>query len=316
MATPVTVYRWDDVGAPQVVDGRPSEYLNVLKKCLIEGYGTKVGLGWSLLDEETAAPYCAFINDNSIGSGGAAMFSASNDNVGQKVTVRGAQDYIDRVNYSRSTPYHAFDYASAGGGMNKYWILIGTGKAFYFFCYSDYSMETNKTTTRHVISFFIGDMNSLIPNDPATFICIAGVQNNSNTSWSYSLPYKFGEVNLVNISSIHPLDGTDNATQFSITSLFSVYGYVNGNHTSAPNILVLSPSYIALGSGSIISSSQYQNETQPFIRGLVPGLFIASDAGYKDDVPPVIKELNGANHYLIPTCNSNTGCAWINLESW
>ncbi|MEI8642731.1 hypothetical protein P4S56_00375 [Pseudoalteromonas sp. Hal056] len=35
----VNVYRWDDEGAPQIVEGRPSEFINVLKNVWLMGMG-------------------------------------------------------------------------------------------------------------------------------------------------------------------------------------------------------------------------------------------------------------------------------------
>ncbi|TMS62704.1 hypothetical protein [Pseudoalteromonas sp. S3173] len=316
MALPVTMYRWDDVGAPQIVDGKPSEYMNVLKKCLVEGYGSKASLGWSLIDEETAVPHCAFMNNTTIGSGGVAMFSSTDDAIGQKVIVRGVQDYVDRNVYSRSSPYHAFDYGSLSTYLNKNWILIGTGKAFYFFCFSDATMVTNATGTMFTISFFMGDINSLVPNDPAPFICLSGVKNSTSTSWSYTLPYKFSDSNLDRIGSIHPTDGTDSPSEFTIMSLFDNWAGVAGNTTSAANIRVMSPCYTLMETGSLKQSSPYQNDLTPFVRGLIPGLFIADAPGHRNDVPPVIKDIEGSSYYLTPSSNTGTSCAWINLEAW
>ena len=69
MAQAVTVYRWDDPGAPQIVDGRPSEFINVFKKCLVEGYGDKQPLGWQVQLEE-AINKISFINDVTAGGSG------------------------------------------------------------------------------------------------------------------------------------------------------------------------------------------------------------------------------------------------------
>lgn len=49
MAQAVTVYRWDDPGAPQLTQTHGSA-VDVLKKCLIDGYGTKSAAGWVLED--------------------------------------------------------------------------------------------------------------------------------------------------------------------------------------------------------------------------------------------------------------------------
>lgn len=51
---PVKVYRWDDVGAPQL-DKTPNCMATIFKACLVTGYGTKEGAGWTLPFEDTAA---------------------------------------------------------------------------------------------------------------------------------------------------------------------------------------------------------------------------------------------------------------------
>ena len=78
MGLPVTVYRYTDPGAPQVNNGTPSEWINVLKKVLVEGYGTKVGLGWTVEFENAAAFKIAFRNKVADGgSGGYVQFSSN-----------------------------------------------------------------------------------------------------------------------------------------------------------------------------------------------------------------------------------------------
>lgn len=49
MAQALTVYRWDDLGAPQLTQTHGSA-VDVLKKCLIDGYGAKSAAGWVLED--------------------------------------------------------------------------------------------------------------------------------------------------------------------------------------------------------------------------------------------------------------------------
>ncbi|MCL1048940.1 hypothetical protein L2755_04755, partial [Shewanella abyssi] len=63
MGLPARIYRWDDEGAPTVVrDTRMSDIISLLKKCLIEGYGEKEGLGWSLAFDDPANLKVAFRN--------------------------------------------------------------------------------------------------------------------------------------------------------------------------------------------------------------------------------------------------------------
>lgn len=317
MAQAVTVYRWDDPGAPQVVDGRPSEYLNILKKCLVEGYGSKTGLGWSVTSEDEVSPLLVVKNNVSVGgSGGYAMFSSPDNAAGQTITCRGLLDFVDRDNFSRSSPFFGMSTTLSAAALLKNWILIGTGKAFYFFSYNQMTMVANYTNTQYVMSFFMGDIDSLYPNDQAAFTSFSGAKNTTSTSWSYTLSYIFGEGSTRSLSTIYALDGTDSKEDMTIISLFSTVTKINGDHNGDADIKILSPCYSALSFGDLDKSAPFQNDVNAFIRGTIPGMFVASNAGYRNNVPPVIKNLGGTNYYLIPSGRLNTGCVWINLESW
>lgn len=82
MASPtVNFYSSTDVDAP-ILNAEPGSLITVLNACLVNGYGTKSGAGWTLLGQGTAAsnPYTAmyqmgsgsrcvlYVNDNSTGS--------------------------------------------------------------------------------------------------------------------------------------------------------------------------------------------------------------------------------------------------------
>lgn len=74
MGLPVTVYRWDDDGAPQITNRTPSEMVDVLKKVLVTGYGTKASLGWNIAFEDVGTQKIAFRNNTTLGSGGYVQF--------------------------------------------------------------------------------------------------------------------------------------------------------------------------------------------------------------------------------------------------
>ncbi|MFT7565812.1 MAG: hypothetical protein ACI846_000098 [Pseudoalteromonas distincta] len=316
MALPVTMYRWDDDGAPQVVDGKPSEYMNVLKKCLVEGYGTKTGLGWSVEEEIASPPSLSLKNDLTVGgSGGCAFFSSDNDTNTGNVRVEGCQDYVDAANRGRTSSYFSFSKYSTGTNFLNKWFLIGTGKAFYFFIYNQYQLGGNFTTTIPSVSFFMGDINSLYQNDPATFISMGGPRDSVTFNWTTNLIYQLSESSAGEITKIHPLDGSDSAYNVSPISLGNRF-YVAGKHTGNPNITVLSPIYLFMGTGNLDVSANYQNQLIPYSRGLLPGAFLANSPGYRNDFMPVIKVIDNIEYYLLPSANSHTGCVWINLEQW
>ena len=97
MAQAVTICRHTDEGAPQIVEGRPSEYYDVFKKCLVEGFGNKSPLGWTITEEHTDSPFIAFQNDiNNGGSGGYFTITAANNNPIQVMIGQSCLDFINR----------------------------------------------------------------------------------------------------------------------------------------------------------------------------------------------------------------------------
>lgn len=316
MALPVTMYRWDDPGAPQIAEGRPSEYMNVLKKCLAEGYGTKNPLGWSVETEIADPPVLALKNNTDVGSGGVSFFRADDNERRSLIITEGCNDYVDIDNRGRKSSYFAFDsYSNSSASTLKNWFLIGTGKAFYFYVSNDYYQDKNYTSTYDVICFFQGDFESLYPNDPATFMSMSGVLNSTTFNWTAPLTYRLAEGYPTEITQIHPLDGSDSPSPASLTNL-GRSSYVAGKITGVPNITVLSPYYLSMGDGNLSDAKDYQTLEMPFGRGLMPGLYLANDAGYRDEPKPVIKQFDNTDYFLLPSTSSHTGCAWINLKEW
>jgi len=315
MAQPVTVYRWDDVGAPQIVDGKPSEYMNVFKKCLVEGYGSKASLGWTVETDIASPPVLALKNNAAVGSGGCVLFSAPGDSPGDDVKAEGCNDYVNKDNRSRRSSYFVFDRYSTGSNLLSRWFLIGTGKAFYFFCFTNSVYSSNNTGSRQTAAFFIGDFESLYPNDPAPFISLSGSIDTLSISWDKSLIHQLSDSEPVRLTKVHPLDGSDLGHEASLVSLGGRMN-VSGKFTTAANITVLSPVYIFMGNGRLDSSANYQNQIIPYSRGILPGAVVANSPGYRDDPMPVIKIIDNTEYYLIPSTNYHTGCVWINLQEW
>ena len=317
MALPVKMLRWDDEGAPQIVDGKPSEYFNVIKKCLVDGYGNQPGLGWTVADEIASPQFLAIKNDLSVGSGGVITLSANDNEAGSYFKVQGCQHYVDKDNRIKESPYVSFNsYSSALNLLNR-WFLIGNGKAFYLFIFNDYVLSNNVQTTRPSITFFAGDFDSLYPNDPSTFTFFSGVKNSSSLSWSYTLPYLFGEGTATKILYIYPLDGSLTSGDASLISVFGNRFQINKNLSSESKVSAFFPVYIAMGDGLLSTSASYHSdEAQPLIRGVLPGAYVSDTAGNKNDPMPVIKTFDGIDYYLIPSANSNTACVWINLKDW
>lgn len=322
MTQAVSVMRWDDAGAPQIVDGKPSEYMNVLKKCLVDGYGTTTPLNWIVVVDEinTATPLLVLKNDTALGgSGGFIVFDAENDTAGTLVKVQCCQSYIDRTTRVNAGAHFSFGRGTSSETRRvKNWVIFGTVSAFYMFgCYSDViSLSNNYFATNYSIFFFVGDYISLHPNDPATFITMSGSLNSPNHAWNNMLNGKLSWTDSNNVCEVYALDGSSNFEAHSINSIIGNNANGgNGNIDDEPVINVLTECFLSVGTNSR-NHSLLNNASMPLIRGKVPGLYFSAEAGYGKKTMPFFKEIDAVQYFNVPSPSQNTSCAWINAEQW
>ncbi|MEI8675809.1 hypothetical protein P4S60_10335 [Pseudoalteromonas sp. Hal040] len=316
----VNVYRWDDEGAPQIVEGRPSEFINVLKKCLVDGYGTKSAAGWSVAHESLPeeSPYIAIRNSEVDGSGGVFTVQQGNNNANNTVRFQGALDYISKTSYARLTQYF---YSYIGGTSQTYpnnWIILATSTAFYVMCFPEARMSTNYFGTYNHCFTFIGDIKSFFPNDPAKFVALSGYINNTAAGWNSQLNYVLGDSATQQIGYVYSLDGTESkANCYACCGLGLWNVSQNSIQDSEPEIRVLSQFILSTGSYQLASAgTQGNNETLPFARGFIPGLFSSQENGYRNASMPFIKEIEGVSYLSIPRSNAGGSNIWVNIEEW
>tara|TARA_Y100000588_G_C14281520_1_gene937766 strand:+ start:46728 stop:47693 length:966 start_codon:yes stop_codon:yes gene_type:complete len=321
MTQQVTVYRWDDVGAPQVVDGRPSEYIEIFKKCLVEGYGTKQPLGWTIAEEVANPPFIAFQNNiASGGSGGTVMMEAPGNAIRETIRVQSALDFAGQGSFSRAGFFFGFNAASTNANYQpRNWILIGTATAFYFFAFSPIRATYNYQGTITCVAFFVGDINSIYPNDTGRFTAMSGVKNSTSFSWSYNLNYKIVDTTPNNVAQFYPLDGSGTPSEMDLVHIFGdqAASTLNDTFAAEPEIKMLSPLYFV--SRDNFESSPYLNDTtSPHCRGILPGFFVSQEAGYRDvGYQPFIKAIGSQQYMQLPSSHSSRcSCLWLNLEEW
>ena len=321
MAQAVTVYRWDDEGAPQVVDGKPSEYMNVFKKCLVEGYGSKQPTGWTIAEESQPeeTPYLAVKNDAGTGSGGVMTFSASNDNAKTTVRCQTALDYLGKDSSSRLGSYFAFGSASTSASSKvRNWMIIATNTACYIFGYPDNKATENNFGTYTGLLLFFGDIKSAYPNDAAIFVSLYGSHNSTSFAWSSGFHYVLGSSTDSKVGIVYALDGSENFSDSYISTFFSSFsGSTSSLEDQEPSIRVMSPVAIVSGNNSVASSGTRSNSlTDPYFRGLVPGLFVSQETGFKNKNMPFINQIDGQSYFYVPSAHTNQSRAWINIEEW
>lgn len=320
MAQAVSVMRWDDTSAPDVGDGKPSDYMTVLKKCLVDGYGATAGLNWIVVVDEilTTTPLLVLKNDVALGgSGGFIVFKADDDAGGTSVEVQSCQAFIDRDTLTNPGGYFLFHRLTTTTQKLDRWMLIGTETGFYFFVTSESKINDAVNTMGTVTSifFWVGDFQSFSLNDPATFITMNGVHNATTFNWTASLNYKIAYATAYDVSNIYALDNStfdSYGVSCALGQTFSPSAVV----ADEPEITLMFECYLKLGDSANPILSDLARVEMPYLRGKIPGLFMSAEVGFYNNAMPFIKEIGGVNYFNIPSSHSYSSMGWINLEEW
>jgi hypothetical protein len=332
MGLPVTVYRSDDAGAPQLTAGaKPSELINVLKKCLVTGYGAKAGAGWSVAFEDETTQQVVFRNSTSLASGSFVnVWSRSAGDAVKGVVNFQAAPYLSSLNPSWANVNAAGWRCACGGGFYvKHWVIIATAAGFYIFTYGEPTRNTVQQSTSHYISFFCGDIHSLVPNDATRFITMmypsdADSSTTAAPSWPDGITYLNDNYK---VCKMHQTDGSDYPKQMVLNMPYPTYHTTTireippANHSQ-----LLSPIgirqliYSPTSSGAAYEDSQGVNANlstlHPYARGMMPGLYQSSFIGYTDELLPLTKDFNGTLYYLVPTAHNGASNLWISTGDW
>ncbi|WP_046005779.1 hypothetical protein [Pseudoalteromonas rubra] len=321
--TPVTVYRWDDSGAPQISTGAAKEWFTILKQCLVEGYGDKQPLGWKVVNEVNDPPHLCLQNNTAQGaSGGYVLLDAENNNSSGIVKIVSALDYSDESMHSRVGRPNIFgSYTSSGTHQCKNWIIIATYYGFFLFASSDHLALGNNLNRKPAVFYYCGDYIPVIQNDPCRFVVLTGNQGTTslthNQTLIYSIEYSPADRTSSAVGYVYSFDSTA-TSEYALLFMYSIFGEsTRGNaFYESPDITLLSPFY--LFAGDLRKHSVDNNSTlSPHVRGRVPGLWISPQTGYGNESMPYIKPLDSVNHLSIPCTIENRGVvAWLNLESW
>lgn len=320
---PVTVYRSDDPGAPQLDNGKISSFFNILQKCLVEGYGDKTPLGWtrSLYDPTTFK--AAWRNDVSAGgSGGSAYFYSNtgtdvNNTIIRLTSCKSIRGGGEVVNQGRLT-------AMTIPSVMTRWVLIGTTIGFYFYVFgATVSANGNGLINNGELraAFYMGDIFSIIPTDAGRFISFHEVSSVGHNTFPQSAR------TLLNISNnAYYKDGSIHIWDADNFNSSSTYGY-SSIAIQAPGsgaISTANPHPLTFSNVSVIltqpglnfdspnQSNQldrvgvpYQNSLiRPVFRGVIPGMLISYFSfGYGEQVP-LVKTYNSVDHHVLPNRNA------------
>lgn len=167
---PVKVYRWDDVGAP-ALDKTAGCVMTIFKACLVTGYGTKTGAGWTMPFEDTAAGVKVLRSEISPHTDFYLRCSADTG------TEMAAQVYLNMTDVNTgdlklqcATP---FKYAKANSTGK--WLLIASPRSFWFFCDQRFS---DGVATKTGAYFYAGDIKNADSGQDAVYLTHTGGTGN------------------------------------------------------------------------------------------------------------------------------------------
>ncbi|WP_027671306.1 hypothetical protein [Rheinheimera baltica] len=277
MTQPVTVYRWDDPGAPQIGNGRASDIIDIWQKCLVDGYGTQLPLGWT-------RPFYDAVNQRAVyrnivadgGSGGYAILysNTANDAEYNLMRLTHAKSMVDIDTPIGQGAIKAFQVQSATGNRQfTKWVLIGTSIGFFFIITRN-NMPMGGSADYNP-SMYVGDLFSSTPNDAGRFITDTGQSGPADTTgvgFLSTLDYLStnGSVGGAKIW------GSDNSNVSASYNFYSLgYYQASTNRNSSPvTPQMLGPCYYAksqLGTGFGVYDAAY-DPVSPGFRGFMPGL--------------------------------------------
>ncbi|BDD85921.1 hypothetical protein [Desulfofustis limnaeus] len=272
------IFRWDDGNAP-VLNGVAGSLINLLTKCLIDGYGDQLPVGgWTrefVNVEETKA---VFRGNPLTGTG---FFLRVDDTIGDYASCNGLEVATDLDTGTGLFPSAgiAFHKSGAANTTARKWVLAATDSFYYLFVYyhsttADDIVASMSSANKAALSItFFGDF--LKENDEG-FNCVFGVgRNNLNVGTyagsAYGLvrppTYSGSDGSVYNTSMPRPISGTpDTPTAATILSPSAI-----GRHTP------LTSNYFRLD-GPAYTTKLYVSKI-PFVdsgthnlRGVLPGL--------------------------------------------
>ncbi|AUR86180.1 hypothetical protein NVP1083O_34 [Vibrio phage 1.083.O._10N.286.52.B9] len=318
MTSPVTVYRHTDDGAPQL-DNTMTGFYNVLRKCLVEGYGDKEPLGWTIPFEDTDA-YKMVIHapKGNSGFGGYCQLApySAGSNTSPSVmlipdTYMSGVDEYTNPQKKRTIP---INYSLCNG-----WVIIGTDRGFYWQrLYTD--QVNHKIQWQYCGALFVGDIDSNYQADVGCFTALYSASTADDTSASA------GE-GVNNIKDTYyagflmDTDGAGTATGIVVKESGTAYQYVAESLLITPDTEPLTFVFREIEVGFVGTNLYDRNgvsvmfsDLKPYHRGVIAGMLTANITMCGDVAYPYITNINGSDYF--PLCMTSGAAVWINIESW
>ncbi len=312
---PVTVYRYDDVGAPTLSTPSAGSLISVLDACLVNGYGTKAPAGWTKPFSGTnLAAYRQ--------GGGSRFYLHINDGTGTgKVRAVGYESMTDVSPGVNAFPTVAqmstgiqitLSYTAAA--ETRAWMVFADEKRFYL--WTGYNLLATSALSVMAADglgqsmFFFGDIVSFKPSD--AYCCqIIGprLTDQSGEEFAGSSTINYGQ-------SGHYIARNAAATAGSVNNSktydyrggksLGVIGHASGIPYPDPVSGSLNLSRILIGNGVAV----------PAIRGRLPGCWASLNAlpGKTGDTFSGVGDLSG-REFMLVGCETNYTPGRVAIET-
>ncbi|TMN38109.1 hypothetical protein [Pseudoalteromonas sp. S2755] len=331
MPTPVTVYRWDDDGAPQITEpyGTANQIKAVLDACLVNGYGAKQPLGWSKVFDD--ANGVVYQNDTTNGgSGGMVRFWPYNGAWeasfprSKGLNFQAAKSFVDSETPHHPGFYQAINHPESSNSNTKAWVIIGTSTAFYLIL-SNVSESQNSSHPKDKIStqnfsqgeIFVGDIESELDYDAGAFIAFhsATSSDNDSISWDDCLGYITRSFSSSRSTSGVKIYHADNSEAFDIYQPRLTFPRSRTHvHSSEPHVLGMAP--VPICSEATDDIPAIIDTFSPPLRGYMPGMINIMRGLNKDSYWPQELIIEGHKYFQLHSTDVNCSHVWINMEQW
>ena len=276
-----------DVDAPKITSTKGT-IINVLKKCLVTGYGDKPSLGWDILYEDLSLNKMA-IKSGNLNSSECVLFIDDNIN-NNYANVTGYKNWDTNINTGMDE-FSSGVFVNNYGASNPYWCVLSTDDMFYFFvqCESgaNYYMK---------VMFGFGDLIPLFNSDK---LCILFAQ----PSLTYNQPY-VGYEKDIKISNGETVNFPPSL--FVKSSVSTRFGDRTDSYSSSNTIFSKLPLY-ALRGDNYTPIAFLNGMLMPFI-----GVSITN-------APDGIDRLANQHPYIEPLFGNYQpwhGRLWFNMDDW
>lgn len=288
---PVRVYQSIDAGAPALRGNSPGDFINLLKKCLQDGYGSKPGAGWTQAFVNAEGTIAAF--KQGLGSNGmylrvddTQLLSASGY---RSARVVGYETMSD-LNTGLPSPFPS-NVLVAGGlywstlynntaawtarDQARPWMLIADEAFFYLYIKTSPTDDASNSSGYYRELYFFGDYISYKSGDSYNTV-ISGLEaaSSANGTTSQPQPHVNGNSTMsssaTGFHSARDLSGANAGVRYGhhIDIAKNGEAYWGGGNTSAmayPNP--------ADGAAYLSRVWVHQPGSPPALRGHLPGIW-------------------------------------------